>query len=69
MHISINKGSDVAMIDSESLIDLFEAKIKVLDIEKPEGYQDSIIEFQNAIIALIYQLLQPTKTELNLYNK
>lgn len=69
MHISINKGSDVAMIDSESLIDLFEAKIKVLDIEKPEGYQDSIIEFQNAIIALIYQLLQSTKTELNLYNK
>lgn len=69
MHISINKGSDVAMIDSESLIDLFEAKIKVLDIEKPEGYQDSIIEFQDAIIALSYQLLQSTKTELNLYNK
>lgn len=57
MNITINKGSNDVIIDSEDLIHLFQVKIKVLAMEKPKDYKDSIIHFQEGIIALNEQLL------------
>ncbi len=57
MNITINKGSNDVIIDSEDLIHLFQVKIKVLAMEKPKDYKDSIIQFQDGIIRLSEQLL------------
>ena len=57
MNITINKGGDEAIIDSEDLIHLLECKIKVLSLDEPKGYRDYIIQIQHVIIELKNQLL------------